>query len=223
MRLIDIENEVKSLAEGNIENPLLYKRIYDLVYYFLRSKRALNYAQDYEEVAAIGADDLYMKLFKGGHITSWLGYINLSHRTYILTYYKKYRSEIIDTTDNPDLADAITVMSASSALQNNSNFDSVLNLSYIGNCLIKSIDEVLDNSPILNYTPEYYTAKMSILLSILNKSFIMFGSNWHDRNYIHLLYVATKDEITKTIGTGTYYLSDVLQQFTLDNINGEDS
>ena len=71
MRLIDIESEIKELIEIDIEKPIVYQKIYDLVYFYLKRRHLLCTEQDFEDVAHIGATDMYLKVFNGGEIHSW--------------------------------------------------------------------------------------------------------------------------------------------------------
>lgn len=221
MRLVDIEIELKQLIENNASDMDVYNKIYDLVYRFLKYKKALNNEFEYEETASIGAEDLFLKIYNGMPIVSWIGYINLSHFAYIREFKKKYYSEVIPTEGNPKLAEGITLMSAASLLQNPFDFLKTENLEYIENGIEHTINKILDNSVFLNYTKEYYNAKVSIILSILLGKFVVFGDK-KDKNYIHILYILTKDKIMKNIGFGDNILSEALKQYALEYCCVED-
>ena len=222
MRLVDIEKDLKNLIINEASDTEIYEKIYELVYRFLKYKKALFTDFEYEEVAAIGAEDLYLKMHNGTRLTSWIGYINLSHFSYIREFRKKYSSEIISTKDNPELADGVTLMSAASLLQNPLDFLKSENLQYIESGIEKTIDDVLDNSIFLKYTSEYYNAKISIILSILLGKFVIFGTEKKNKNYIHILYVLVKDNVIKNIGFGNNNLSESLRQYAIDYFYVED-
>ena len=216
MRLVDIEKDLKKLFDNGASDLEVFKQIYELVYNFLKYKKLLNNELEYEEVASIGAEDLFYRVNRGVIITSWLGYINASYMRYINEYRKKYSPEVVNVEDNPALADAITLMSASSRLQNPLDYEKVENMKYIQSDIINTINSVLDNSIFMKYTGEYFTAKASIILSILLEDFAVYGADKTYANYIHLLYVQVKDKIIKTIGMSHYNMSDALKRFVFE-------
>ena len=221
MRLIDIEEELKQLIDSNPSDTDLYNKLYEFVYRFLKYKKVMNNEFEYEEVASIGAEDLFLKISNGGKVSSWLGYINISHLGYVRKKKKKYFSEVIETEGNPKLAEGITLMSAASLLQNPFDFLKTENLEYIENNIETTINWVLDDSMFLRYTEEYYNAKLSIILSILLGKFVLFGDK-KNKNYVHILYVLAKDAIINTIGFGSNNLSESLRQYALDYCCVED-
>ena len=215
LRLVDMESRLKKLVDNDINDPKVYNAIYDLLYNFLIRKKLLNSYQDYEEVSHIGAEHLYMHILNGAKITSWLGYINLSYMSYINRYKRFYRSELIDTNSNPELADAIVTMSASSALQNNIDLETIVNMQYIEKSITNTIKEVLNLSRYVEYSKEYYDAMLSLLLSIINGNLVIYGDR-KEKSYINILYVLTKDKICRCIGQGNYNFNDVLRQYTME-------
>ena len=215
MRLIDIENQLKKLIAVDRTDPKVYYTIRELLYQFLVRKKLLNNIQDYEEVSHIGATNLYLRIVNGDEIRSWIGYINLAYISYINQYKRWYRSELIDTISNPDLADAITIMSASSSLQNSIDLETVVNLVYMEKSIKMTVAEVLSYSKYREYTKEYYDAMLSILLSMLNRKFVVYG-NKLDKTYIHILYEVSREKIIRNIGQGGYNFEDVLRRYTLE-------
>lgn len=222
MRLVDIEKDLKKLIENNANDTAVYNKIYELVYNFLLYKKALNTDLEYEEVAEIATEDLFLKIHNGNTITSWLGYINVSHFGYIRIYKKKFASEIIETEDSPEMADGITLMSASSLLHNPIDFAKTENLAYIEDSLEKTIDAILNKSVFMKYTSEYYIAKASIILSILLNKFVVVGKDKSNQNYIHILYILVKDKIIQTIGVGNNNLAEALRRYAKDYFYVED-
>lgn len=218
MRLIDIENCLKLQIEEDKSDPKVYSMIYNLLYQFLVRKKLLNSLQDYEEVSHIGATNLYLKIINGDEIHSWIGYINVAYISYINQYKRWYRSELIDTVDNPDLANALTIMSASSSLQNYIDLETIINIQYMEKSIKNTVNEVLGYSKYREFTREYYDAMLSILLSILSKKFVVYGSKL-DKAYIHILYELAKDKIIRSIGQGGYNFEDVLRQYTMESID----
>lgn len=194
MRLIDIENNIKKLVNEDINNPEVYNEIFKLSYLFLMRKRLLSNAEYAEEVAWIMAEDLYMKILSGGQIISWIGYINKYYHGAIRTWRKMYSSEVIDTTGNLDLEEAIIAMSVS----NDAEYQNVLDNMYLSS-VTKVIDYVLDNSKYIEYTHEYTFAKISILVSLLRGEFIEYNLNDSEVNYTRLLYNKVKYSIIKGI------------------------
>lgn len=194
MRLIEIENKIKDLIAVDINNPEVYNEIFRLSYLFLMRKRLLSNAEYAEEVAWIMAEDLYMKILSGGQIISWIGYINKYYHGAIRTWRKMCSGEVIDTTGNLDLEEAIIAMSVTDTV----NYQNVLDNMYLES-ITSVIDYVLSNSRYIEYTKEYTFAKISVLISLLRGYFVEYNLDEDEINYTRLLYNKIKCSIIKGI------------------------
>lgn len=199
-RLVDIEQEIKDLIEegnGDLSNPKIFNKIYDLIrFWFLRTKKITNY-NILDSVAMEGAEMLYIKLLKGGHINSWLSYISLAYQSFIREYKKMNGTEFIDVTNDPLLAEAIVNMSCSTVYE--PEFEESENLQLI-DLIPGIIDEVVDNSTYEPYSREYYTARMALSLSMVASKYIsIYMESDEEREYNKLLYDLTKKKITERV------------------------
>lgn len=186
MRLVDMENELKALIEKDVKNPDIYNKIYKLSEYYINWRKLLNNNSDVEGVATIMAEDLYMKIYRGGTIESWIGYMRLYCKAAIRMYRKMTSSEIIDTTTDPNLAEGIVLMSTS--YPESFEDDIITNKLYFDN-IPNIIDNFMENiSRYPKYTKEYMNSKLSILLSINAKKFISYNLDDSSLAYTRLLY-----------------------------------
>ena len=113
------------------------------------------------------------------------------------------------------------MMSAASCLQNKIDYDTVLVKDYIDNILI-TVDNVMNNSFYLDYTSDYYNARLTILISILNGKFTPYGRlKESEKIYTHMLYARTAEKIIANIGPGVFSQSDILAQYTLETLDTE--
>lgn len=211
MKLIEIENEIKAMIAEDVNNPKIYDKIYRLVYLYLKRKHLLSYEQDYVEVAHIGATDLYLKAYKGNPVYSWLGYISLAYRAYIRQYRKLYRSEIIDTTGNDELQEAIINMSSASMRQEERDYEKTLNQIYISN-INSTIIEILEYSKYFEYTSRYYNAMLTIIISIIKGRYTPYHQLEGDIAYTHILYIEATDAIISNIGISNKQSSDDISE-----------
>lgn len=199
-RLADIEKEIKDLIEegnGDLSNPEIFNKIYDLIrFWFLRTKKITNY-NILDGVAMEGAEMLYIKLLKGGHIDSWLSYISLAYQSFIREYKKMNGTEFIDATNDPLLVEAIANMSCSTVYE--PEFEESENLQLI-DLIPEVIDEVVDNSRYEPYSREYYTARMILSLSMVASKYIsIYMETDEEREYNRLLYELVKRKITEKV------------------------
>lgn len=220
MRLIDIENKIKRLIAEDINNPEIYKNIYDLCYLFLMRRHYVDYPFQADEVATIMAEDLYMRILKTDNtISSWLGYISKYYHMAIRYWRKINSSEIIDTTNDYDMREAILSMSSSLGMQDE-DYRIVIDMMFFDS-IPGMVDSVLENSRYFPDTLEYSEAKYTILVSLCRGVFTDSGCSINNTEYIHLLYniVRSKilDIINKNISRDTSDSLTLLQLYTLSN------
>ena len=222
IRLVDIEKKIKLLIAEDIENPEVYTTIYDLSFRFLRRKSLMNSYSDAEEVAHIMAEELYLKVYRGGTITSWIGYINRSYHAYIRIWKKMNGSELIDTSNDYELEKAIVYMNSS--IRTMSEYQEAMDNVYFES-IPKAVDYIMSKSKYNEDTLEYMNSKLSILLSLCSNKFISYNQRIEDEMYTRILYVATKDHIAKSINVETSETGELnggltmMQLFTLSNVN----
>ena len=170
-KLTEIENELKQEIEKDRTSEKVYNLIFELVYrYLLRTKKVQN-ASDLEGISTIAAEDLFMKIYGGGEIRCWIGYIAKT----IICSIKNYRSmtdtQIIDATNDSDLRDGVIRMSTSSAeniIEKRSfEFDRVLD-SLFCESIPNTVDKILSKICRFNeYSAEYYIIRSAILVTFI--------------------------------------------------------
>jgi len=220
-RLIEIENNIKKLIEEDINNPKVYDEIFNLSHKFLMRKKLLSSAESAEEVAHIMAEDLYMKILSGNPIHSWLGYINKYYHGAIRTWRRMCGSEIIDTTDDLPLQDAIISMSTTDTTL---EYEKVLDSAYIDS-IVSVVDFVLNESRYNEYTHDYVFGRMSILISLCRGYFVDYNLNTDEIPYTRFLYNKIKLLILKGIKRDNCLSHNgsltLLQLYTLSNADIE--
>lgn len=226
MRLIDIENQIKSLVEEDVTNPEIYNKIKDLAEYFLRWKHLVS-GNEVEDVAYIIAEELYLKVYNGGTISSWIGYINRFYYAAIRVHRKMNGSEIIDTEDDVELANGIVAMSTSGSDYSSEGYKRILDNMYFES-LPDVVDEVMRRSKYQEFTKEYMNSRFSIILSLCSTKFISYNLDKPDEMYTRMLYTLAKDLIIENVKANsgedeTYSNLSLLQLFTLSNASSNDS
>lgn len=207
MRLIDMENELKALIEKDPKSPEVYNKIYKLSEYYLNWRKLLNNSHDVEEVATIMAEDLYMKIYRGGSIGSWIGYIRLYCKAAIRIWRKMTSSEIIDTSNDICLAESIVLMSTS--YPKSFEDDRIIDEMYFDN-IPQVIDTIMENiSRYPKYTKAYMNCKLSILLSINAGRFISYNLDKESLSYTRLIY--------------NVILNNILKEFKMNNVKRADN
>lgn len=194
MRLVEIENELKKQIEKDINSPEVYNWIFELVYkWFLRGKVVRNY-QEAREISRDMAEYLYLRLLDPNKekITSWLGYISKAYKVYIKDYLK-FENQVIDTSNNVELAKGIIRMSAASTIDNDS-ISQIYNNGYIKS-ISALIDNILDSSRFYPNTSNYNNAKISLLLSVGNGRFMPFRLSIEDSMYTRMLFQVLNDRL----------------------------
>ena len=219
MRLITIENNIKQMIIDDINNPELYNEIYKLSYYYLMRRKLLSTAEYASEVAHIMAEDLYMKILSGDTIHSWLGYISKYYHGAIRTWRKMCASEVIEAEDNVDLQNAIINMSISNG-NYNEHYDKILDNIYIES-ITSIVDFILQNSRYMEYTDEYLSAKLTILISLIRGRFIKYNLSSAEVNYTRLLYNKVKYTILNNVVNNSHGNEHsnltLLQLYTISN------
>lgn len=219
LRLVDIEKKLKTTLESkDLSDPEVYTCIYELCFGFMSRNKKMSSYTEAEEVATIMAEELYLKLMRGGSIISWLGYISKSYQAYIRMWRWMNCSEIIDTVDNLEIREAILSMSLS--INNSLEYQKVSDKSYLES-IPGLIDNILSRSRYVFGTREYIDAKLSILLSLISGKYISYGQNESCKMYTSILLQFVKSEIAESIAINkenspTQGMT-ILQLFTLEN------
>lgn len=226
MRLVDIEKQIKVLIEEDVTNPEIYNKIYDLAAYFLRWKKAVP-EYDIDGVASIVAEELYLKVYNGAEIISWIGYLSRFYHAAIRVWRKMNSSELIDATDNYELAQGVIMMSTSGSLTDTESYQKVFDNLYFDS-LPLTIDSVMEASRYAEYTKEYMNARLSIVLSLCSNKFISYNLSKSEEMYTRMLYNLAKDRIVENVkdnNADDHFLSSMslMQLFTLSNANISDN
>lgn len=230
MRLVDRERKLKELIEKDINSPEVYKAIFDLAFNFLQHKKATLTSDESEEIAYIIAEELYLKIYNGNPIMSWLGYISRSYHAAIRVWRKMNSSQIIDVSDNSDLEEAIVRMSTSSMASNTTSYQRMYDLSYFDS-VPAIIKKVMDSSIYPEYTKSYMNIQLSVVVSIKNGKFCPYNLDEQDINYARMIYNKSKSIISNSVKRLACSMPDTiisgnytdLQLFTISNAEaGED-
>jgi len=223
MRLVDIEKQLKVLIEQDISDPEVYRTIYKLSYLYIKRKHLMSTTEAADQVAHLMAQDLYLKIYNGKEIHSWLGYMSKCYHSYIRDYNRINKSEIIDVEGNYDLKEGIISMSTSN---DNSNYDfsCIEDKDYILN-LMKVVDRVLVKSKYCDNSKVYLNSKLSIILSFSKGHFIYYNLPEGEVAYTKMLYLLCKDIIKNHINelkvsSFTNSLS-LIQLYTMSNNTNE--
>lgn len=217
-RLVDIEKDIKRLIEENgVEDERIYTKIFELSYFFLRRNKLMSTPKEAEDVAYTIAEELYLKIYNGGEIYSWIGYINRSYQAFIRVINNMNRSEIIDTSSDYELREAIVSMSTSN--NNNESQRRTLDKIYFES-LPLVIDNVMNRSIYDKYTSNYLNSKLSILLSLQSGNFISYNQEEiKDEMYTRMLYVKVKDKIVEAVALYTREDDDNSNLMNLFNLS----
>lgn len=198
MRLVDIEKELKALIEKDITSPDVYNCLYKLSFQYLLHKKAISNYDDCAIVAHTMAEELYLKVYNGGHINSWLGYMSLSYHAFIRVWRNMTQSQIIDVEGRSDLEEAIVNMCTSSATSNSYDYQVMYDRSYLES-IDKLVDLVVDNSAVPSDTKKSMNMKLSIMLSVTYGRYIEYHIDDADSNYNRLLYNKVIDVISNNL------------------------
>lgn len=219
MRLVEMENELKELIEKDVNNPEIYNKIYKLSEYYLNWRKLLTNSTEVEEVATIMAEDLYMKVYKGGYIKSWIGYMRLYCKAAIRVWRKMTSSEIIDVSNDLELAESIVTMSTT--YPKSFEDEKIIDEIYFDNIpqVIDTIMQRISRYP--KYTKAYMNCKLCILLSINVGRFISYNLDKETRSYARLIYNVILDNILKDFKFNNVKKSDnslsLLQMYAIEN------
>jgi len=189
-----MESELKQLIEENINNEIIFTKIYELSKKYLQITKKVKYAI-IDEISSIIAEDLYMKILKGDKIEFWISYISKYYYSALNSYIKMFSPEIIDTNNNYDLHEAIIKMCNSNPESEIDYFCDSSFLNYIPNI----INNILDNSRYNKEEIDYLNAKMSLLLSLTFNKCVYFKIKNPEKMYINYLYSLLKNALYKYI------------------------
>lgn len=199
-KLTEIENELKLEIERDRTSDKVYLLIYELVYRYLMRSKKVRGTTDMEGVSTIAAEDLYIKVSKGGEINYWIGYIA---RT-IISSIKEYRSmndpQIIDTTDDSDLRDGVIRMSTSRSEEiiekRSIDYERVLD-SMFCESVPKTIESILRKICRYNeYSEEFYKIKTAIMVAIITDGVVddfMIDKEFYP--YYRFMFSVLKDKL----------------------------
>jgi hypothetical protein len=228
MKLIEIENKIKSLIAEDINNPDIFTQIQKLSYYWLKRRKIMSWDNEAEDVSYIIAEELYMKILRGEPIYSWIGYISRSYMGFIRKYKKLTGSEIISAKDDAELKSSVVEMSAGGSM-NSSNgymYGEINDLTYI-NDVPSLIDGIMEKySRYYKYTSSYYNQYVSIMLSLINNEPVPFKTDKSEEMYLGVILAKVKYELSKNMkfladkGDNTEF--SLLQMFAMEGADTED-
>lgn len=218
MRLIEIEDQIKDMIKEDVKNPEIYYKIWDLAYFWLKRNKKMSYDNEAREVADLIAEDLYLKVYMGKPVYSWIGYIAISYISYIKMWRKENTTEIIDTRESPEVAETLIEMSTSSNISSQANYDLILSEVYL-NEMSEVINSVLEESRINIDTKDWLNARITLLLSLERGEYIPYRLTEENSQYCRMLLTKIKDKIHKDLTVNfKNYTSNLtpLQLFTLE-------
>lgn len=108
-----IEDRLNYLVEFDIKNPQIYELLKQLASIFIYQNKYMYGYHDIQEVCHDVASDLYMKVLKGTRVKAWIYYIGTCIKRSYVPNQRKVEHEIIDTSGNPALKNAVTNMCTS--------------------------------------------------------------------------------------------------------------
>lgn len=195
-----MENHLKELIEKDIHSNDVYYQIYELAFEYLRRNKLMNNESEYDGVATLVAEDLYMKILKGGTITSWIGYIAMSKMGFIRQYRKMTSSEIWDVSDNVSLRDSIISMCSSGSyelavsLYNDSN--TMLSMPDIPN----QIESIMESHCRYNrYSSVWMNLYVSALLTIMKGSVVEYRLKEGEAMYLRVMLARIEEKLGRDV------------------------
>lgn len=201
MRINDLEKKLKEAIEEDINNPDVYNMIFELSKYFLKQNRVLSCTVDLEEVAHLMAEELYMKILRGGEIRAWLGYMNFAYKQAVGTWQKMFGREFIDASNDFDLENAIVSMSVAGGYEL-TPFQYLYDNSYIEGLIIQ-IDDLMEASRCVEGTVEYMNTRLSLILSMSHGMFVSYHLDAAQMQYanalLNVLQIMIRDDL-KEVG-----------------------
>lgn len=227
MRLVEIENQLKKIIEEKgVKDPIVFNKIYELCFEYIRRGHKMNTIDETEDTAMILAETLYMKIYKGEMIHSWLGYINISVIAAIRKYRKMTSSEIWDTANDSNLEESIINMCSSGSMSlNESNYSHIFNEECISKIYV-SVEDILDNCcRYYRDTSEWNNIYLFILISLLNGYPVYIFIDEHEIQYARMMLSIVRDKLSQDfkISCDDTRLSgkDLVSLFTLGGVIGD--
>jgi len=201
MRINDLEKKLKKLIEEDINDPDVYNMIFELSKYYLKQNKVLSQNIPLEEVAHLMAEDLYMKILRGGEIRAWLGYMNFAYKQAVGTWQKMFGREFIDARDDYDLENAIVSMSVAGGYDV-TPFQHLYDNSYIEGLTVQ-IDKLMEASRCVEGTAEFMNVRLSLILSMSHGMFVSYHLDDAQRQYtsalLNVLQIMIRDDL-KDVG-----------------------
>ena len=222
MQLIEIENKIKAMVAEDVTNPDIYNQIYKLVYYFFKRRHLITDYKMAEEVSHLAAEELYMKVYNGGEIYSWIGYINRSYQAYIRLWKSLNGSEIIDVSTDEVLKESIVSMCVSDPFSGSTT--EIANLDYIDN-LPDVIDKIMENSKYYEFTKDYMNARLSIMISLMAGRFIPYNLSESEKMYTNMIYTMMKDKLISELNisdSSSMSSFSLMQLYSMSNTDKEE-
>lgn len=197
MRLVDMENQLKrTIEDKGVKDPIVFDKIYELCYEYMRRGHKMNTIAETEDTAMILAETLYMKVYKGDMIHSWLGYINISVIAAIRKYRKMTSSEIWETNNDSGLEESIINMCSSGSMSvNESSYSHIFNQDCISKIYL-FVEEILDNCcRYYRDTSEWNNIYLFILISLLNGYPVYVFINDDEIQYARMMLSIVRDKL----------------------------
>ena len=163
----EIEDRLNELVATDIENEEIYVLLKRLAYIYINQNKYTFGYNGIEDVCHDVAADVWMSVLNGREIKAWIYYIGKMIK---LSYVKRQRNiehEIIETSDDPVLAENVKRMCASSAMSCTKDFDIM-----IRNTLMENIDsiiyETMTQSKFKANTKEWLAVYTNVCLNLIN-------------------------------------------------------
>lgn len=199
-KLTEIESELKEEIAKDRTSEKVYLLIYELVYRYLMRSKKVHGVVDMEGIATIAAEDLYMKIYNGGEINYWIGYIAKTIICSIKTYRSMVDSQIIDATNDSDLRDGVIRMSTSRSEEiiekRSIDYERILD-SMFCESVPKTIDSILKQICRYNeYSEEFLKIRTAIVVNIITNGCVddfMIDKDFYP--YYHFVFSVLKDKL----------------------------
>ena len=182
MKFYEEETYLKELIEKDCTNEKIYSCLYELILAFLCKKKCCNCRHDAEEIAHDLAVEMFQNIKSGDRYNKLLGYLNKIYNGKVVDYYLA-KKDILDyeITEKEDLNANLLVFNSYECDLNN-----VINRVYLEDVEL-IIDEVFEVCKYDKNSKNYNNLKLSLALSILNRSPHYFHLDKFDQAYLDIL------------------------------------
>ena len=140
--IVNIEERLTWLAENDPTSDEMYVLLKKLAYIYINQNKFLYGYNGVEDVCHDVAADLQMKVIEGKtKVKAWIYYIGRMIKLSYIPNQKNLEHQIVDVSDNPDLAEEIRLMSSGAYTSFVNDFDLMQR-----NLLLENVGSVIDET-----------------------------------------------------------------------------